>query len=227
MKKFYFILGLNFLLAVNLFGQAETSKQPLLDTLDADSQTNVLVIRNEGSPLPPCPPEYTNLISNTNLFSAAEQILLHEIVQKYKDVTTNSGPAGSILVGLNKDTNGFWVANFQQTNSDVRDEITFSFVKKRIMCLNKNGDGYGASVEYLFGKSDDATVDVCQFKHNLRDGLIVSFYNNGHCLTWMRFSNGLAIGKWLEWNSVGGLTTEVEFRTPYDFERHYHVPMIQ
>lgn len=230
MKLTNIVLTLNLLLlASNLFGQANQTKQSLIDTLDPDSQTNIIVIRDEGWPRPPSPPQYTNLISNTNLFSSAEQKLLWEIPLKYENVTTNSGPPGSVLTSLNKDTNGYWVARFQYTNSDAQDEITFGF-RKTAMFLNKSGDGYGVSIgpaDYMGRKVVKWDIGFCQFKHGVRHGLSVRFYDDGHCLTWMRFSNGMAVGKWLEWESDNGLSLEVEFRTPYDFLKHYHPPNIK
>jgi len=221
------ILGLSLLFSAgNLFGQTNQAKQPLIDTLDSDSQTNIVVIRNGGWPLPPCPSKYTNLISNTNLFSSAEQKLLLEIPLKYQNVTTNAGPLGSVLTALNKDINGHWVASFQYTNSDARDEVTFG-AWKSAKFLNKSGDGYGVNMDYMVGKSAESIVLFCQLKHGMTDGLLADYYDNGHCLSWMRFSNGMAVGKWLEWNSDGGLRLEVEFKTPYDFQKHYHPPNIE
>jgi hypothetical protein len=217
MKLTTIIFGL-LLSASSLFGQTNQTKQPLIDFLDPDSQTNIIIIRN-GKGSPPCPPQYTNLVSNTNLFSPAEQKLLQEVVLKYKNVTTNSGPPGSILASLNKDTNGYWVARFQYTNSEMQDEVTFG-IEKVAKHLNKSGDGYGVSMDYMLGRSAESIFNFCQLKHGVKDGLSVDYYDNGHCLTWMHFSNDMAVGKWLEWNSDGGLRLEAEFKTPYDFRKY-------
>ena len=54
----------------NLFGQTNNPSKKLLQGFDAASQSNIEVIANgtfENEV--PCPPEYTNVISNTNLFT--------------------------------------------------------------------------------------------------------------------------------------------------------------
>jgi hypothetical protein len=222
MKLTNVILGLSLLLTASLFGQTKQAKQSLIDFLEADSQTNIIVIRN-GEVSQPCPPKYTNLISNTNLFSPAEQKLLKEIPLKYKNVTTNSGPQGSVLASLNKDTNGYWVARFQYTNSEMRDEVTFG-IEKAAKFLNKADDGYGVSINYTGGRDSKSMISFGQLKHGKLDGLLVKLCGEDHCLSWMHFANGEAVGKWLEWESDNGLSLEVEFKKPYDFQR-YVIPL--
>ena len=79
----------------------------------------------------PCPLEYTNIISNTNLFTPDEQKLLKEIPLIYSKVTTNSGPLGSVFIDYHAKpiessygTFWYWTSRFQFTNSDVIDEVT-------------------------------------------------------------------------------------------------------
>jgi hypothetical protein len=43
----------------------------------------------------------------------------------------------------------------------------------------------------------------------------------------MHFANDKAVGKWLEWEADNGLSLEVEFKTPFDFNKHYHPPKIE
>jgi hypothetical protein len=218
MKPTNIILGLSLLLTANLFGQTNQAKQPFIDFLDLDSQTNIIVIRNGNRSLP-CPPQYTNLLSNTNLFSPAEQKLLQEVLLKYNNVTTNSGPPGSVLAGLQKGTNGYWVALFRYTNSDAQDEVTFG---DRISAkyFNQANDGYEVLVTPGSGYAK-SEVACYQIKHNLMDGLHVVLSSDGHCLSWMHFSNGMAVGKWLEWWKLdNGLSLEAEFKSPYDIHKH-------
>jgi hypothetical protein len=217
MKLTNIILGLDLLLMVNLFGQTNQIKQPLIDYLDPDSQTNLVVIRNgEGSF--PCPPQYANLLSNTNLFSPAEQKLLQEVRSKYNNVTTNSGPPGSVFASLNKDTNGYWVALFRYTNSDARDEVTFGgrFVAKY---SDKTGNGYEFNITPI-GGNEKPDIGFVQLKQGIPNGLCVGLSGDGHCLSWMHYSNGMAVGKWLEWMRDNGLSLEAKFKTPYDFQKH-------
>jgi len=52
------------------------------------------------------------------------------------------------------------------------------------------------------------------------DGLWVDFLNNT-LQTYMRYTNGLVIGKFLMWNPLNNrLIIEAEFKEPYDMEKH-------
>src|SRR5664280_2019698 len=96
--KPFLIFSLSVLLSGTLFGQ--TSQRLYVPYLDKESQSNVIVtVESAGEP---CPPEYTNTLSNTNLFTPEEQKLIGDVFVKYKNVTTNSGPPGSILIGFYK-----------------------------------------------------------------------------------------------------------------------------
>ena len=220
---------------------AQTNNTPLktLPFFDLESQSNLIVIVdciNFECAHPSCPVEYTNLVSNTNLFSPAEQNLLREIPLKYKNVTTNSGPPGSELIGLDK-TNGNWVARFKYTNSEAQDEVVFHAVPSVNGKLHrmetqaaqderafghisarfrtKAGDGYDVTVNR--NKSD--LLDFGQIKHNAKDGLFAGFYGD-HSVSWMRFANGKTVDKWFVWSRDGSLLIEVEFKEPYDFDKH-------
>ena len=71
--------------------------------LDPASQSNVTVTASAMfDKEAPCPSEYTNSLSNTNLFTAEEQMWIKQVLVKYKNVTTNSGPPGTILVDFYK-----------------------------------------------------------------------------------------------------------------------------
>lgn len=69
--------------------------------LDPASQSNVTVTVSLDQEVP-WPPEFTNSLSNTNLFTTEEQMMIREVLVKYKNVTTNSGPPGTILVDCYK-----------------------------------------------------------------------------------------------------------------------------
>ena len=130
-------------LGSNLFGQTNQRAFHLIPFLDADSQSNIVVIVNElrsEQPLPPSPLSYTNLVSNTNLFSPADHELLTGIPIKYKNVTTNSGPLGTVFLGLSNSVAGL-VAQFEHTNSGAREVITFTQMKSAKF-RTKSGDGY-------------------------------------------------------------------------------------
>jgi len=186
--------------------------------LDADSQTNISILVNElfsDRPPPYPPPAYTNVLSNTNLFSVAEQQLLAGIPLKYKNVTTNTGPSGTVLVGLSNISNG-WQATFQYTNSDAREEITFAGMKTAKF-RTKSDDGYYVNLS----RRDGSILNFHQIKGGVVDGLFVSFHE-GRCASWMRFENGKAVGKWLLWGEQNRLFLHAEFKEPYDIFRYSH-----
>jgi len=91
LKRLILVLGL-LIATCNLFGQTNNSPKKLLQGFDAASQSNVEVIASGNmDDAVPCPPEYTNVISNTNLFTPAEQQLLKD-AQLYLTNNTYSGP---------------------------------------------------------------------------------------------------------------------------------------
>ena len=226
------ILGLSLFLTANIFGQTNRIKQQLIYFLDRDSQTNLIVIRNGEISLP-CPPKYTNLLSNTNLFSSVEQKLIPAAFAKYKnyvDFTTNSGPTGTKAILLYK-TNYVdalkikredLIGVFRYTNSVAQDEITFGSEH-----VARHWDKDGGEYEVRITDTDEKEkpdFSFIQMKQGVQNGLCVGFSGDGHCLSWMRFTNGLAIGKWLEWERDNGLSLEVEFKLPYDYFKHIVIP---
>jgi hypothetical protein len=135
--------------------------------------------------------QFTNVISNTNLFTPEEQKMFAETLVKYKGVTINSGPPGSVFVNSYKtnivvpplywmDTNAAWnvrrtnevlVSVFKYTNSEAHEEIRFNsgiFAKFR----NKSNDGYNASIVRTGGGS---LLNVTEIKHGSPIGLLMRF----------------------------------------------------
>ena len=151
---------------------------------EPDSQTNMVFIPHED-----CPLQFTNILSNTNLFTLEEQQLLNQAGVKYKDVTTNSGPQGSILTSLLKTNLDWCIARFQYTNSDATDEVVFRFRRGSfppIISAAKyrtvSGDGYNVAIG-LKGDSPDVPVsEFVQFKNGVEEGLHVGFYGD-HCIS--------------------------------------------
>jgi antitoxin component YwqK of YwqJK toxin-antitoxin module len=201
-------------------GRAEQLIFPLLAP---ECQSNLVITVDMNHPKP-CPLEYTNTLANTNLFSAAEQRLLREIAVKYKNVTTNSGPPGTIFKMWGMRQRKFQqyskiipVACFVYTNSADREEIASLFGDQRYI-LGKyrtpTGDGYDVIVVH------DALLQYQGYKNGVLDGLCVQIYGEGNenrCVTWTRFSKGKAIGKFIMWGDDGKIVAEVEFKEPFDF----------
>ena len=208
MKLQYFIFNLGLLFcAGNLFGQ--DIDIDMVYELPAEIQSNIVFMVTNSQP---CPHAYTNVISNTNLFSADEQELLGSIPLKYKNVTTNNAPTGSVLTALESNGAGWiWVAHFQYTNSDAVDKVTFHSGKViEAIFRTKSGEGYNVNF------TKDSVERFLQFKVGSPNGLYLNF-NGDYCVSWMRLENGKATGKWYEWDGVGNLKLEVEFKKPSDF----------
>jgi antitoxin component YwqK of YwqJK toxin-antitoxin module len=163
------------------------------------------------------------VLSNTNLFTRAEQKLMAEIREKFKNVTTNTAPAGTRLTGTNKsyvflDPQDSTLRHYQYENSGDYVEILFTDYDgkgekaKVAFFVAKNGDGY----EMLF----DGTFR--QFKNGQLDGLWIDC-EDGHCAALMRFVNGKAVGKWLMWNRGGDEYMEADFEKPFDYFGHLSI----
>jgi len=115
----------------NLWGQTNNPSKKLLQEIDAASQSTIDVSASGFGDEVPCPPEYTNVISNTNLVTEDEQKLLNDIMLTYSDETSNSVPPGSVMVSFQTTpiptswgTNWDWIARRKFTNTDLTDEIT-------------------------------------------------------------------------------------------------------
>jgi hypothetical protein len=79
------------------------------------------------------------------------------------------------------------------------------------------GDGYDIDTDMR----DGTVLNFRQIKGGEVDGLFVSFYFD-HCESWMRFTNGMAVGKWFVWGAGNTLLIEAEFKAPYDCLKHSH-----
>jgi len=236
--KTYFIISFIILLTGSLFGQ-----RLFIPYLDKASQSNVIVtISGAGQP---CSLEYTNKLSNTNLFTPIEQNLIKEIFIKYKDVTTNSGPSGTVLIGfyktnhIVKDMNRTfeienWVSQFQYTNSDAQEEIRLGEGGLFAQFRNKAGDGYSAS---FIQTGDGTMMRFMERKNNSINGVFAAFedmhwqgtnwdfrlsdFSDSRVTEYRYQTNRMVFGKYLMWNPRNNnLIMEAEFTEPYDFEKH-------
>jgi hypothetical protein len=231
------VLFFSFILVTdNLLCQTNPPARKLLHGFDAASQINVEVVADgtfDGEV--PCPPEYTNVISNTNLFTPDEQKLLNDIVLNYGNEESNTVPPGSVLVSFEATpihtswgTNWDWVARIQSTNSDLTDEIRPGGDLFRHKVRNKTGDGYDFNItptKFDLVSHDYAGVAGPEFwfqqiKHGVKDGLHVSVVHGDHCSGWMRYSNAWAVDKWLGWDpNKPYLIIWAKFKEPFDIDR--------
>jgi len=163
----------------------------------------------------PCPLEYTNVLSNTNLFTPDEQILLKELPSKYGNMIMDTPPPGTRLVGREPGKNllvAFTIARYQPTNSEG--QIRAFYWETNLLgagFIAKSGDGY----EFSFDQ-DGQLIGFRAVKQGKLDGLWADF-SKGRCVDWMRFKDGKAVGKYLVWNAGGTLYMEADFKEPYDF----------
>jgi hypothetical protein len=206
--------------------RGQTRQWPYIIELDERSQSNV-VVQVSVDPPQPCPLKYTNVLSNTNLFTPAERELIRAIPAKYEPVTTNSGPPGTVLIGLARaffnwgDGLEGVLAHFAYTNSAAREEIAFFGSREKVVKYqSKPGCGYYAQLV------DNSLCAYQEFRDGKLNGLFTAFYQN-NCDMWLRFTNGNALGKFLIWGRRGpgepppsGLAVEAEFRQPYDFLKY-------
>ena len=242
-RQFLAILSL---LLINraVFAQGLSNARLYIPFLDTVSQSNVAVTVSDffgnGER---CPTQYTNLLSNTNLFTEHDKELIHDVLLKYRNVSTNSGPPGSKLIDLSKTncivpvvklTNSYWRAVFEYTNSGAQDELIFIDSGITARFQKKNGDGYIVGLRRLDGV---LSYLVEQTRWGKGEGLNVEFndirettdsaerapenFEENHVTSWRRMTNGDIIGKWFVWNPENNnLILAAEFKMPYNLEKH-------
>jgi hypothetical protein len=247
MKLSHVIAGLGLIaLGQSLFGQTNRTERLVIPGLDPESQTNVAIVVcdpfGEGQP---CPVKYTNLLSNTNLFTLEQQETIRDAFAKYKNVTTNSGPLGTVLNSLYS-TNYViraayrtaaveeCVANFKYTNFDAHEEIRFGAgisAKYR----NRSNDGYNV---YFTRTGSGTILGFNEVKHDLISGVAARFwdmqaqglnwdfrradFSNSRLGEYKQCTNGMVLGKYFMWNVLtGNLLIEAEFKEPYNWRKHY------
>jgi hypothetical protein len=224
MKLPNLILILSLLLLDNLFGQTNQTGRLIFPWLLPESQSNIVVTANPEHPIP-CPLAYTNLISNTNLFTPAEQKIFTEIVQKYKNVTTNTGPSGTTFTGLemrqwninNPPFNiKFPVGCFVYTNSGAHEEIAYYARTLVAMFRTQSGDGYNVQLDR------GRLLTYLEYRSGVLDGLSMEggIFDADHCTEWARFVNGKIVGKFIGWNQGGAIIMQAEFKEPFDFLKY-------
>ena len=233
-----------------IFGYISHAQRLIFPFLRLEGQSNIVVTADFDHPKP-CPPEYTNLLSNTNLFPLDEQKKIREVTLKYKNVTTNSGPVGSVFkeFGLRQlkyaDSTGtnsqLWVACFAYTNSEDQEEIWSYYGQNIVKFRTEAGDGYDAMFRNNF------LITYMEYKHGLPDGLFVFAhdpmysYADEHCAMWTRFIKGKVLGKFIVWqmspiiygqaefkitdSTTFKIAAEADFKEPFDFLKYQSIPI--
>ncbi len=190
--------------------------------LTPECQSNLLVLADPGHPIP-CSEELTNLFENTNLITLPEQRLLKDLAHKYQNVTTNSAPENTKFKrwircqrSFQQYTQTFLVACFSYTNSIATDEIASNSGDPRyIICRHRDQQGNGYDIIAYRGD----LAEYQGYKNWKLDGLCVQlnpYEGRTEIVSWTRFSEGLAQGRFLMWSS-GDILVDVQFIKPVDF----------
>jgi hypothetical protein len=244
MKLKHLTLTLSLLISCgNLFAQTKHAAKLIFPLLTLEGQSNIIVLANEDHPQP-CSSEYTNLLSNTNLISIAERKKLEEVVLKYQNVSSNSGPSDSVFKGwgLRRTkyvestgaTDTFWVACFSYTNCAAQEEIRSRQNSILAKFRTKEGDGYDVMLV------SDSIITYQEYKGGVLDGLFVTLHDpnqpnnyDEHLGMWTRFVKGKVLGKFIIWQrgEQNGDTAEykigaeAEFKEPFDFLKYQSIPI--
>ena len=241
MKIQHLIVCVNLLFfASKIHSEENRSERLKFPFLPLEYQSSAFVTADMEHPKP-CPSDYTNLLSNLNLFSLTEQEKMKKVALKYKSVTTNSGPYGSVFQGfalrqtegvrlIEKSTwtvviNTFPVACFTHTNSGAKEEIASSFNGEIVARFRTQaGDGYDVLL------IDGVINKYQEYKSGILDGLFVEIHDpnnhndDNHCIYWARFANGKIWGKFLMWQD-GQIIVMAEFKKPFDILKFQTIKM--
>ncbi len=243
MKRTLILLAATVRLAAPLFGQSNQAQRLFIPLMNRESQSNVIVSVSDLGDGQPCPAKYTNLLSNTNLFTSMQQEEIKAAFNKYRGVTSNHGPAGTVLVDSYK-TNYVFKADdkrkaeetisvFQHTNRNAREIIRI---------------GAGFLAEYRTGSNDGYNVSFTrtgagtllgfgEVRNNKPHGVFARFVDmHPQGLAWdhgsadfessllseyKQYSNGYVLGRFFMWNVKNGhLQVQAEFTRPYDWNRN-------
>jgi len=214
-------------LVCGLVAQSRGAQRFIIDFLDESSQSNVVVKLSDVDHPQPCPLQYTNVLSNTNLFTPLQQKLLRALPAEYRNITTNSGPSGTVLVEAAKvvfdvgDAPPGILLHFASTNSGAQQYIASCDSRQKYVKYEREpGSGYYALLD------EDNVFAYQEFKGAKLNGLFTTFYQD-HCSMWLCFTNGKALGRFLIWGRRGieepisfGLAVEAQFKEPYDFLKY-------
>jgi hypothetical protein len=235
MKITWFILAaLSFNFVINISGQTNNARL-YIPFLDKDSQSNAVVKYADISNGKPCPEKYTNSLSNTNLFSQSEIACIRNIFVKYKSVTTNSGPAGTIIVATNNAPHNpkSYVINCQYTNCEATETIKIGY-GLLAEYRDRGNNGYDAS----FIRTGGGTLlSVDEIKNGQPNGLLARFndllpqglswdyrltdFKDNDLQEYSQNTNGMVFGKFLMWNvKTGKILIDADFDRPYDMQKH-------
>jgi len=231
-----------------LFSQPAHAERLFVPFMNKESQSNVIVSVSDFGSGQTCPDQFTNSLSNTNLFSLETQEEVRSAFSKYKLVTPTRGPSGTILVDsfktnyqlkiYNKVVNSEEIISiFQYTNRDGRELIKYGsglWAEYR----NASNDGYNFS----FNRTGVGTqLGFGEVKNNKPSGVFVRFedmhpqgiswspkdadFIDSRLSEYRQYTNGFVLGKFLMWNvNNGNLLIKAEYTAPYDWKKNLLQP---
>lgn len=212
-------------------GYTNTNIGFLATRLKPDSLTKVKMTADFEHPIN-CPVELTNVLWNTNLLSIEESKRIRERVTRFKDLTVDSIPSGTILQKSGQrtvdvsDMGIFYDLTYKRyTNGSATEELTALPPRFIVRSRDAHGDGFDASFsQNEFGLN----IFYQEFFKNTPEGLMMILgmpdkSANINLLSLVRFKKGKAVGNYLEWGNDGSITTSIEFSEPYDFIRNMKV----
>lgn len=203
-----------------LYGQTNQIPRMIIPWFAQNIQSNIDVKICDLNSGKSCPLKYKNTLSNTNLFSEKQQKFIAEIFLKYKNVTTNVGPSGTVLADLYKTNLTIatinktlavekWVARYQYTNTQAYEEITFGGTLSAKF-RTKSDDGYNVYFNRIGGGT---TLRYMEVRRGLVDGLFAEFldmreqgaiwdykfadFTNCSVTEYRQYTNGLVVGNFL------------------------------
>lgn len=233
----YIIVSGSFLLPPMASILAAEPKRMYIPQLGSLVPTNAIVHADFNHPQD-CPVSLTNLLSNTNLLSPTEQEIIITAALRFKNVSSNTPPAGATFSGWSwrrftdkkspLGTNPFVVACYRSADTNITDEI--SFMGNRMIHVqhrnNSSDKGFNALI------IDRVLLTFVEYNGSKNDGIMVSL-DQEKAETFLRlggyarFANGLIYGKSLAWGrrsvkSANGyqLVSHVDFLSPFDFSLH-------
>lgn len=244
MKRRFIFLAFMVPSAVCIFGQSGQPERLYIPLINRESQSNVIVSVSDLGEGQPCPARYTNLLSNTNLFTSEQQEEIKTAFSKYRAVTANHGPAGTVLVDSYKTNYAFkaddkrfaaeeTISVFQYTNRDAREVIR---IGAGFRAEYRTGSNVGYDVSFI-RTGAGTLLGFGEIRDNKPHGVFVRLVDmHPQGLAWdykkadfessllseyKQYSRGYVLGRLFMWNvKNGNLQVQAEFTRPYDWNQN-------
>lgn len=217
-----------------VFSNTNSDGRLLLSNFLPEIQKDVEVLANWENKIP-CPVELTNLLSNTNLISPEEEQMFKGLVNKYKDLSFDTVPVGTVhrKSGARNVTARFLNSDvkrvrrdltvsyhrYKDTNSLGTIELVQPGVSLVARIRNSSKDGFDLEIGRAENGLDFSSLE---FLNGVPNGLSITVnradeQDQARIVSLVRFKDGLAVGKFIRWDLQGNLSTFAEFKKPFEF----------